>query len=218
MVDSTFSLQPTNNGEYPWLGSAVAAPGKWRRQGKRGLQATSLVRLRKCENRPPLRVFFWLMFSHWIISWMNSGAGWLFNRIPRTLTLWFSRRLGFGFQGDFDPGLGHCSWGGLHSQPGQNYRIREEQGRKCLLHGQQLVVLTCGDYFYGLFSGPRAPHDQMPALLSLNWLNWLFSQQFTFHHTPTPTKPWMSCMVLSLGQRPHGRRLVLLHLEFLMPT
>ncbi|KAI3375925.1 hypothetical protein L3Q82_016344, partial [Scortum barcoo] len=42
----------------------------------------------------------------------------------------------------------------------------EEQGRRCLLHGEQQVVLRCGDYFYGLFSGPGAPHDQMPALLS----------------------------------------------------
>ncbi|KAI3364235.1 hypothetical protein L3Q82_011035, partial [Scortum barcoo] len=42
----------------------------------------------------------------------------------------------------------------------------KSKGRRRLLHGEQQVVLKCGDYFYGLFSGPGAPHDQMPALLS----------------------------------------------------
>ncbi len=40
------------------------------------------------------RVFFWLMFSHWIIRWMNSGAGWLFNGTLRNVMSWFSQSLG----------------------------------------------------------------------------------------------------------------------------
>ena len=63
-----------------------------------------------------------------------------------------------------DPGLHHCSRGGLHSQPRPDNKLGEEQGRRCLLHGEQSVVLRCGDHFFGLFSGPGAPHDQMPTL------------------------------------------------------
>ena len=64
-----------------------------------------------------------------------------------------------------DPGLQHGSRGGLHSAPGPDNKLWEEQGRRCLLHGEQCVVLGCGDYFFGLFSGPVAAHDQMPTLL-----------------------------------------------------
>ncbi|KAI3376013.1 hypothetical protein L3Q82_016545, partial [Scortum barcoo] len=56
--------------------------------------------------------------------------------------------------------------GTLHSPTGPDNSFREEQGRRRLLHGEQQAVLRRGDYFYGLFSGPGAPHDQMPALLS----------------------------------------------------
>ena len=64
-----------------------------------------------------------------------------------------------------DPGLRHCSRGGLHSPPGPDNKLGEEQGRRCLLHGEQCVVLRCGEYFFGLFSGPGAARDQKPTLL-----------------------------------------------------
>ncbi|KAI3353046.1 hypothetical protein L3Q82_019241 [Scortum barcoo] len=63
-----------------------------------------------------------------------------------------------------DPGLHHCSRGALHPPPGPDYTFREEQWRRRLLHGEQQVVLRCGNYFCRLFSRPGA--DQMPALLS----------------------------------------------------
>ena len=74
-----------------------------------------------------------------------------------------------GFHGDLarplHPGLPRCSRGGLHSPPGPDNKPGEEQGRRCLLHGEQSLVLRCGDYFFGLFSGPGAPQDQMPTVL-----------------------------------------------------
>ena len=54
---------------------------------------------------------------------------------------------------------------GLHTPPAPDNKLGEEQGRGCLLHGEQSVVLGSGDNFFGLFSGPGAAHDQMPTLL-----------------------------------------------------
>lgn len=41
-------------------------------------------------------------------------------------------------------GLSHCYRGALHSPPGMDNTIREEQEGRCVFHDQQAVVLRCG--------------------------------------------------------------------------
>ncbi|KAI3376214.1 hypothetical protein L3Q82_016723, partial [Scortum barcoo] len=158
---------PAYNGESPWRSPPVVEPEqRRRRRRKRRSRAGVLVRLEENVKTGLLsRVFFWLMFSPWITSWMNSGAGWRFNGTLKTVTFWFSRKLGSTprsrtpplFPRDF-PSTDRTG------QLIQGRAREEEVSASC--HGEQQVVLRCGGNFYGLFSGPTAPHDQMPALLS----------------------------------------------------
>ncbi|KAI3376990.1 hypothetical protein L3Q82_000040 [Scortum barcoo] len=167
VVEKTFIRHtppvPAYNRESPWRSLPVVEPEQRRRRRKRGSRAGVLVRLRKRENRPPLP------------SILLANVQSLDNKLDEL-------RSRMAFQRDIkncnvlvftetwlDPSIPDSAIvpEGLSIPPtGPDNSFREEQGRRCLLHGEQQVVFRCGDYFYGLFSGPGAPHDQMPALLS----------------------------------------------------
>ncbi|KAI3364623.1 hypothetical protein L3Q82_011405 [Scortum barcoo] len=94
---------------------------------------------------------------------MNSGAGWRFNGTLKTVTFWFSRKLGstpsIPDSAIVPEGLS------IHRQDRTIHSGKSKGGGVCFMVNNKWL-LRRGDYFYGLFSGPGAPHDQMPALLS----------------------------------------------------
>lgn len=78
---------------------------------------------------------------------------------------------------------------------------------------KQPVVFRCGDYFYGLFSGPGASHDRILTLLPPEGV--YIGRFNSCVHCTTQTKHQTSCMESLTGQRPHGQRLLLLWPEIL---
>ena len=131
-----------------------------RRRRKQGLLAGVLVQQRKRESRPSLPS---IVLAN--VQSLDNKLDELWSRLVFQRDIKFFNVMVFT-ETWLNPSISDSTivteGVSIHHR---NNKFWEEQGRKCLLHGEQSVVLRCGDYFFGLFSGPGAPHDQMQTLL-----------------------------------------------------
>ncbi|KAI3377239.1 hypothetical protein L3Q82_009151 [Scortum barcoo] len=141
----------------------VVEPEQRRRRRKRGSRAGVLVRLRKRENRPPLPSILLANVQSLDNKLDELRSRMAFQRdIKNCNVLVFTETW---LDPSSIPDSAIVPEGlSIHRQD-RTIHSGKSKGRRCLLHGEQQVVLRCGDYFYGLFSGPGAPHDQMPGLI-----------------------------------------------------
>ncbi|KAI3376379.1 hypothetical protein L3Q82_016861 [Scortum barcoo] len=118
------------------LSLPVVEPEQHGGGGKEGLRAGVLVRLRKRENRPPLPSILLANVQSLDNKLDELRSRMAFQRDIKRILVFTETWL--------DPSIPdscHCSRGSFHPPTGPDNSFREEQGRRCLLHGEQQVVL-----------------------------------------------------------------------------